>query len=86
MRASKTQNSAKQPVKEVRLTDPARPLDKTDRAILRALQTDGRMQNNELAELVNLSPTACLERVRRLNRDGVIRGYHAELDHAAGDP
>jgi Lrp/AsnC family transcriptional regulator, leucine-responsive regulatory protein len=80
MRASKTQNSAKQPVKEVRLTDPARPLDKTDRAILRALQTDGRMQNNELAELVNLSPTACLERVRRLNRDGVIRGYHAELD------
>jgi Lrp/AsnC family transcriptional regulator, leucine-responsive regulatory protein len=57
-----------------------RPLDRTDRAILRTLQTDGRMQNNELAAVVNLSPTACLERVRRLTREGVIRGYHAELD------
>ncbi len=64
----------------ITISEPVRALDKTDRAILRALQKDGRMQNNELATLVNLSATACLERVRRLTREGVIRGYHAELD------
>lgn len=61
------------------MPDPAR-LDRIDRAILRLLQGDGRMTNVELARQVHLSPTPCLERVRRLERDGFIRGYRAELD------
>ena len=55
-------------------------LDRTDRLILDALQRDGRMQNNELAERVNLSPSPCLRRVRSLEESGVIRGYAALLD------
>ncbi|MDR3514687.1 MAG: Lrp/AsnC ligand binding domain-containing protein [Azospirillaceae bacterium] len=57
-------------------------LDRIDRAILRALQTDGRLPNVELARHVNLSPPACLDRVRRLERSGHIRGYVALLDPA----
>lgn len=56
-----------------------RPLDRIDRKILRALQADGRLSNVELARRVNLSPTPCLERVRRLERVGYIRGYRADL-------
>lgn len=56
-----------------------RPLDRIDRKILRALQADGRLSNVELARRVNLSPTPCLERVRRLERAGYIRGYRADL-------
>ncbi len=55
-------------------------LDRADRTILRILQEDGRMTNARLAELVHLSPAACLERVKRLTREGFIRGYRAELD------
>lgn len=55
-------------------------LDRTDRKILALLQIDGRMSNVELARQVNLSPTPCLERVRRLERDGYIRQYVALLD------
>jgi Lrp/AsnC family transcriptional regulator, leucine-responsive regulatory protein len=55
-------------------------LDRIDRRILRLLQDDGRMAVAELARRVHLSPTPCLERVRRLERDGYIRGYAAELD------
>ena len=54
-----------------------------DRAILRHLQADGRLTNVELAERVRLSPSQCLRRVRSLERAGVIRGYHAEIDPAA---
>jgi Lrp/AsnC family transcriptional regulator, leucine-responsive regulatory protein len=54
-------------------------LDKSDRRILKLLQDDGRMTNARLAQLVHLSPAACLERVRRLTRAGYIRGYHASL-------
>jgi len=57
-----------------------RPLDRTDRLILKHLQEDGRMANVTLARKVNLTPTPCLERVRRLERDGYIRGYTALLD------
>lgn len=46
------------------------------------LQRDGRLSNVRLAESVHLSPTAVLERVRRLQRDGYIVGYRAELDPA----
>jgi len=55
-------------------------LDKIDARILRALQQDGRLSNLKLAEAVHLSPTAVLERVKRLTRDGFILGYEARLN------
>ena len=58
-------------------------LDRTDRAILTALQHDGRMTNAALAETVALSPNATAERVRRLVRDGIIEGFTARLSAAA---
>ena len=58
----------------------ARPLDPIDRQILRELQADGRMTNVELAGRVGLTAPPCLRRVRTLEEEGTIRGYHAELD------
>jgi DNA-binding Lrp family transcriptional regulator len=58
----------------------ARPLDPIDRQILRELQVDGRMTNVELAGRVGLTAPPCLRRVRTLEEEGTIRGYHAELD------
>ena len=55
-------------------------LDKIDARILRVLQKDGRISNLKLAEEVHLSPTAVLERVKRLARDGYILGYEAKLN------
>ena len=55
-------------------------LDRIDLLLLGELQRDGRQANAELAERVHLSPSACLRRVQRLERDGVIAGYRAELD------
>ena len=55
-------------------------LDRIDRRILANLQAEGRLTNQALAERVALSPSACLARVRRLERAGVIQGYHARLD------
>ena len=55
-------------------------LDKIDAKILRVLQKDGRISNLKLAEDVHLSPTAVLERVKRLSRDGYILGYEARLN------
>ena len=57
-------------------------LDRTDARILRLLQGDGRMSNLKLAEAVHLSPTAVLERVKRLTREGYILGYEARLNPA----
>jgi Lrp/AsnC family leucine-responsive transcriptional regulator len=57
-----------------------RALDRIDRQILELLQADGRMSNIALARQVNLTPTPCLERVRRLEREGYIRGYTALLN------
>jgi Lrp/AsnC family transcriptional regulator, leucine-responsive regulatory protein len=57
-----------------------RGIDKIDARILRALQADGRISNLKLAETVHLSPTAVLERVKRLTREGFILGYEAKLD------
>ena len=57
-----------------------RKLDRTDRLILHYLQQDGRISNVALAKKVNLSTTPCLERVRRLERQGFIQGYTALLD------
>jgi len=56
------------------------PLDRTDLLLLAELQQAGRQTNAELAERVHLSASACLRRVQRLEREGVIAGYHAELD------
>ena len=55
-------------------------LDRIDRRILAALQADARLTNQALSEQVALSPSACLARVRRLEKTGVIQGYHARLD------
>jgi Lrp/AsnC family leucine-responsive transcriptional regulator len=64
-----------------------RPLDRTDWRILAELQRNGRLSYNQLARLVNLSPPAVAERVRRLEESGVIAGYQARVDPArAGLP
>ena len=55
-------------------------IDSIDRRILRVLQADGRISNLKLADAVHLSPTAVLERVKRLTRDGYILGYEARLN------
>lgn len=60
-----------------------RELDKTDRWIMDLLQANGRLSMTELADKVGLSATPCTERVRRLEREGVITGYHARLNPAA---
>ncbi|CAG2143345.1 Lrp/AsnC ligand binding domain-containing protein [Cupriavidus plantarum] len=59
---------------------PVRSLDKLDRRILTLLQGDGRMSMKDLAEAVGLTITPCIERVKRLERDGVIMGYYARLN------
>ncbi len=58
-------------------------LDTTDRRILEVLQNDARIANVDLARQVNLSPSPCLRRVRRLEEDGYVRGYVSLLDPAA---
>lgn len=59
---------------------PARELDRIDRLILETLQAEGRITNQELSERVALSPRACLDRVRKLEREGFIAGYMAVLE------
>jgi Lrp/AsnC family transcriptional regulator, leucine-responsive regulatory protein len=63
-------------------TDTSDSLDKIDLKILNALQSDGRISNLKLAELVALSPTAVLARTQRLQREGFILGYEARLNPA----
>ncbi|AND70426.1 AsnC family transcriptional regulator [Dyella thiooxydans] len=58
-------------------------LDRTDLRLLAELQRDGRVTNAELAERVSLSPSACLRRVQRLEAEGVIAGYAAQVDPQA---
>jgi DNA-binding Lrp family transcriptional regulator len=54
-------------------------LDAIDRKILEILQRDARVTNQRLSELVNLSASACHERVRRLEKSGIVAGYRATL-------
>ena len=61
------------------------PLDRTDRAILKALQRDASISNVALAEKVKLSAPACLRRVERLKQAGLIKGIVALLDNDALD-
>lgn len=58
-------------------------LDRYDRAILEALQQDGRISNQDLADRIGLSPSPCLRRVRALEESGLITGYRAVLDPKA---
>ncbi|MFA6218390.1 MAG: Lrp/AsnC family transcriptional regulator [Erythrobacter sp.] len=55
-------------------------LDEIDRKLLAELQAEGRITNVELATRVGLTAPPCLRRVRALEDEGVIRGYHAELE------
>ena len=55
-------------------------IDDIDRKILQTLQTDSRLSNAQLNEMVSLSPTPCLRRVKRLETEGVIQGYRARVD------
>jgi Lrp/AsnC family leucine-responsive transcriptional regulator len=59
-----------------------KPLDRLDRRILAVLQQQGRISYVELADKVGLSSTPCMERVKRLERDGYIEGYYARLNPA----
>lgn len=59
---------------------PTIKLDPIDRQILAELQADGRMTNVELARRVGISAPPCLRRVRALEEQGFIRGYHADVD------
>src|SRR5260370_9477327 len=54
-------------------------LDDIDRRIVAALQADGRLSNIDLADRIGLSPSPCLRRVKRLERDGYIEAYRAVL-------
>ena len=55
-------------------------LDRYDLRILEALQQDGRISNQDLADRIGLSPSPCLRRVRALEESGLIAGYHAHLE------
>ncbi|HSG02110.1 MAG TPA: Lrp/AsnC ligand binding domain-containing protein [Marinobacterium sp.] len=57
-----------------------RSLDRIDLRILQVLQEDGRIRFVDLADRVGLSSTPCIERVKRLEKEGYIQGYHARLN------
>jgi DNA-binding Lrp family transcriptional regulator len=70
-----------------RRQDRALRLDDVDHRILAALAQDARLANNALAARVGVAPSTCLARVRRLRDEGVIRGFHVDVDPArAGRP
>ncbi len=58
-------------------------LDRIDHGILAAMQIDGRVSNKDLAAKIGISPSTCLDRVRRLRHIGAIRGIHADVDPKA---
>ena len=58
-------------------------LDRTDFALLEALQEDAGLSNKELARRIDLAPSSCLQRVRRLRGAGLLRGSHADVAPAA---
>ncbi|MGN8226311.1 Lrp/AsnC family transcriptional regulator [Gracilimonas sp. BCB1] len=62
---------------------PSLKLDATDKKIIAILQQEGRMANNELAKRIELTTTPTLERVRRLEREGIIEGYSARVNKEA---
>lgn len=56
-------------------------IDNFDRKLLTLLQDDARLTNAELSERIHLSPSQCSRRRQRLEEQGIIRGYRADLDH-----
>jgi len=70
------------PIHGLNVADSAVQLDKYDKAILRALQQDGRISNVQLAARVNLSESACLRRVRALEEAGLIDRYVALVNQS----
>ncbi|OUS33610.1 AsnC family transcriptional regulator [Rhodobacterales bacterium 56_14_T64] len=58
-------------------------MDHKDRQIIRALQRNGRMTNQDLSADVNLSPSPCLRRMKLLEKSGVIKGFSVDVDAAA---
>ena len=58
-------------------------MDHKDRQIIRALQRNGRMTNQDLAAEVNLSPSPCLRRLKLLEKSGAIKGFSVDVDAAA---
>jgi DNA-binding Lrp family transcriptional regulator len=70
------------PARPLRPKD-VRPLDEVDRAILAVLAADARISNKDLADRVGVAQSTCLARVRALRADGVIRGFHADIDPRA---
>ena len=62
---------------------PVAQLDDIDLAILKLLAMDGRMANSAVAEAVGIAPSTCLNRIRQLREQGVIRGFQADIDPAA---
>lgn len=55
-------------------------LDRTDRRIIKLLQENSRLSNKEIAGTVGIAQSTCSERIRRLERAGVFRGFHADVD------
>lgn len=83
---NKKQNKApmqESPSNSLRNREVIAALDRIDREIVAALSNNARLTNKELAARVGLAPSSCLERFRRLVRDGVLRGFHAEVDPRA---
>lgn len=76
---SPVRNQRQKPVECIGMTHP----DRIDEQILAALQKNARLPNKALAELVHISPSTCLERVRRLVERGTITSFRAEVDLAA---
>ena len=66
----------------VRSSSPAGGLDRIDRQLVLELQKNARISNKDLAALVGLSPSSCLERVRRLREREILTGFHAAVDPA----
>jgi len=60
-------------------------IDGIDKQILTIMQLDARISNAEIARQIDLAPSAVLERVRKLEERGVIRGYHTDIDPRAVD-
>ena len=58
----------------------SKQIDRIDKRILDALSRDGRMTKVRMSEVVGLSATRCWERVRKMEKAGIIRGYHADID------
>jgi DNA-binding Lrp family transcriptional regulator len=77
--SSGTRSSPPQSLRRAARSVEQAALDAIDRKILVALQASGRITNQALADRVGLSPSACLARVKRLEADGVIVGYHAQI-------